>query len=100
MNPHLQQMLDEAEKDPLEEKIKMDKKLRIFFLCVWVPIKIAIAYFLIESYDFGIYIVIGYILFELESISGLNHINRNEIQLMFNNLERKRIENLQDNSNI
>ena len=67
----------------LEKEIKNDKRSRIFLLLIWVPIKIFIAYWIIATYDFGIYIVIGYIFYSLEDISGLQFLNRKEILLMF-----------------
>lgn len=85
MNPYLQNMLNQ---NPLEEEIKNDKRSRIFFLVIWVPIKIFIAYWLITNYDFGIYVVIGYILYNLENISGLQFLNRKEILLMFSKYEQ------------
>lgn len=75
--------------DPFIQKIKTYKQVKWVTLFTWVPVKLLIAYALIENFEFGLYIVIGYILFSLENISGLLFINSQESNHHFLTLYNK-----------
>ncbi len=64
--------------EPMLEKIEDYKKIRWFSIFTWVPVKIILAYVVIVNFDSGIYVILGYILFALESQSGLQFINAQE----------------------
>jgi hypothetical protein len=55
----------------------------------WVSIKLFIAYLLIQNLDYGIYIVLAYLIFQLESHTGLHFINTQESNTHFNNIYNK-----------
>jgi len=76
------------------QKVSDYRKARVKLSIVLVVIKLVIAYLVIEYIDFGLYIVIGYILYSLENLSGLQMINSQETNLQFNIL-RQRIEELE-----
>ena len=79
--------------DPLMLKIESYKQVKWIFIFAWVPIKLYVAYILIENLEYGLYIVIGYILFSLENISGLLLINSQEsnhhFSTLYNKLDKK-----------
>ncbi|MCP5170304.1 MAG: hypothetical protein H6999_11200 [Hahellaceae bacterium] len=54
---------------------------------MWALTKLAVAFLIIKYVDFGIYIVIGYMLFSLESISSLQYLNAHESNLQFSRLQ-------------
>ena len=64
--------------EPILEQIEDYKKIRWFSILTWVPIKILLAYVVIVNFDYGLYIVLGYILFALEGQSGIQFINAQE----------------------
>ena len=49
----------------------------------------AIAYALMTYVDFGVFIVIGYILYALENSTGIQFINSQEMDLQFNVLHQR-----------
>lgn len=64
-----------------KQKISDYRKTRNMLNIVWVAVKLTISFALITYFDFGIFIVIGYILYALENTSGLQFINTQEIDL-------------------
>jgi len=80
-----------------EERIDGLRKNKTMLNFVWVPIKLAIAYVLITYIDYGLFIVIGYILFALENYTGLQYINSQEVNLQLNVLHQK-IKELEGNN--
>ena len=75
----------EAEKQKIQDFRKLRNILNIFY----VALKLSLAYAIITYIDFGIFIVIGYILFSLESAIGLQFINSQEVDLQLNILHQK-----------
>ncbi len=69
------------------EKLKESKNFNIFF---WASIKIIIASILIYYFEFGIYIVIGYILFFIVNDSYYSLLNVKEGNVQFNKLYNKK----------
>jgi len=55
------------------------RQIMVFSSLIWAAIKLVVAYFLITEFDEGIFIVLGYILYSLESNSGLIYVNSQEI---------------------
>jgi hypothetical protein len=72
-----------------EEKIKKMKDAKLFSIFLWSSIKIAISIALIIYIDFGLYIVIGYIIYALENSTHSKHINNSELDLQLNILHQK-----------
>jgi len=74
-----------------EEKLRIDdyRKTRKLLNIVWVGVKLAIAFALISYVDFGIFIVIGYILYALENSSGIQFVNSQEMDLQLNILHQR-----------
>ena len=72
-----------------EEMRKSDRKniwrLNSF---LWSGIKLLLASVLMTQLDYGIYIVLGYVLYSLESNSGLLFINSQEITENLNEVHR------------
>ena len=75
----------EEEKEKVEDFRKKRKVMNI----LWVVIKLVIAYVLITYLDYGILIVVGYILYALESYKGLQFINTQETDLQLNILQQR-----------
>lgn len=80
-----------------QQKIAEYRRLRTYINIAWVAAKLAIAYALITYVELGIYIVIGYILYALETTAGLQFINSKEIDLQLNILNQ-RVEKLEGKS--
>jgi hypothetical protein len=72
-----------------EEKIKKLKDGKLFSVFLWSAIKIAISTALIIYTDFGLYVVIGYIIYALENSTHNKHINNSELDLQLNILHQK-----------
>jgi len=72
-----------------KQKIQDDRKNRKRLNIVWVFIKLGIAFALVSYIDYGIFIVIGYILYSLERHSGLQFINSQEIDLQLNLIHQR-----------
>jgi len=62
---------------------------RHFISIALTLIKVAVAIALIEYVEYGLYIVLGYLLYVIEDLSGLAFINRNEANLELNNLHQR-----------
>lgn len=71
------------------EKISIYRKTRKIHNIVWPAIRLAIAYALMTYVDFGVFIVIGYILYALENSTGIQFINSQEMDLQFNVLHQR-----------
>ncbi len=70
-------------------KIVEYRNRKVLFDILWVALKLAIAFALIEFLDYGIYIVIGYILYSVESCSSLLFINSQEVDLQLNAIHQR-----------
>jgi|APSaa5957512576_1039674.scaffolds.fasta_scaffold231632_1 hypothetical protein len=72
------------------ENLLMDgyKGGRVLLMFIWVPIKVAIASYLIYSFEFGIYIVAGYLIYSLEKVAGLQFINSQETNIQLSKLQQ------------
>lgn len=78
--------------------IKDFRKRRSILNIVFTLIKLLIAYALISYIDYGLFIVIGYLLYSLENTMGLQFINSQEIDLQLNMLNQ-RINELENDRN-
>ncbi len=88
--------------DVMMDKIEDYKKIKLLSYFTWLPLKLFIAYILIENVDFGLYIVLGYILFSLERQSSMQFINANEANYHFaaiNNKLDKKTNNMKNTDN-
>jgi len=72
-----------------QENIKKLKDSKLFSVFLWSVIKIAISIALIIYIEFGLYIVIGYIIYTLEHSTHSKHINNSELDLQLNILHQK-----------
>ena len=72
-----------------EQQIKKLLDAKFFSIAVWSAIKIAAAVFLIKYFEYGLYVVIGYIIYALESSMHLKHINNQQVDLQLNIIRRK-----------
>lgn len=72
-----------------EQKIKKLLDVKFFSMALWSAVKIAVAVLLIMYFEFGLYVVIGYILYALERSMHLKHINNQQIDLQLNIIHRK-----------
>lgn len=72
-----------------EQQIKKLLDAKLFSVALWSAIKIAVAVALIMYFEFGLYVVIGYILYALESSKHLKHINNQQIDLQLNIIHQK-----------
>ena len=82
--------------EDVQQKLQEHRKNRSILNIVFTAIKLTLAYALITYTDFGIFIVIGYILYALENNSGIQFINSQEIDLQLNILHQ-RINELESN---
>lgn len=64
------------------------RSVRRFATIMWATVKIAIAILLMAYTEFGVYIVIGYILYKIEYSSGLQFLNTQEIELELNTIKQ------------
>ena len=55
------------------------RQIMVFSSLLWAAIKLVVAYFLITEFDEGIFVVLGYILYSLESNSSLIYVNSQEV---------------------
>jgi len=67
-----------------QENIKKFKDGKFFSVFLWSAIKIAISTALLIYTDFGLYVVIGYIIYVLENSTHSKHINNSELDLQLN----------------
>lgn len=72
-----------------QAKIEKLKRAKLFSVSLWSVLKIAIAIPLMMYTDFGIYIVIGYLIFAIESSAHTRHLNTQELDLQLNILHQK-----------
>jgi hypothetical protein len=72
-----------------QEKIKRLKEAKLFSVSLWSALKAAIAIPLMIYIDFGIYIVIGYLIFVMEHSAHGRHLNNQELDLQLNILHQK-----------
>lgn len=72
-----------------EQQIKKLLDAKLFSVVLWSAIKIAVAVALIMHFEFGLYVVIAYILYALESSKHLKHINNQQIDLQLNIIHQK-----------
>lgn len=72
-----------------KQKICEYRKTRNMLNIVWLAVKLAIAFALVTYIDFGIFVVIGYVLYALERTSGLQFINTQEIDLQLNIINQR-----------
>ncbi|SNY43815.1 hypothetical protein SAMN06297280_0652 [Arsukibacterium tuosuense] len=72
-----------------EQQIKKLLDAKFFSIAFWSALKISVAVFLIIYFDFGLYVVIGYIIYALESSIHSKHINDQQIDLQLNIIHRK-----------
>ena len=81
-----------------QQRINDYRKTKKILNITWATAKLAVAYVLITYIDFGIFFVIGYILYAIENFSGLQFINSQEIDLQLNVLHQ-RINELEGKAN-
>ena len=72
-----------------QQKLAEYRKLRTYINIAWVIVKLAIVYVIITYLEFGIYIVIGYILYAIENTTGLQFVNSKEIDLQLNIINQR-----------
>lgn len=72
-----------------EQRIKKLLDAKFFSIAIWSAIKIAAAVFLIMYFEYGLYIVIGYVIYSLETLVHSKHINNQQIELQLNIVHRK-----------
>lgn len=72
-----------------KQQIETYKKLKTFNVLLFTIIKLVIAYFLITYLEYGIFIVLAYILYSLENISSYQFINNQETNFQLNILHEK-----------
>lgn len=72
-----------------EQQIKKLLDAKLFSVALWATAKIVVAIALIMYFEFGLYVVIGYILYALESSMHLKHINNQQIDLQLNIIHQK-----------
>lgn len=72
-----------------QSKIEQSKKMKIYNDLIWTGLKIVVAVPLIYFFDYGIYIVIGYLLYSLESNSSRAYINSEEANLHLNTFNER-----------
>ncbi len=70
---------------------QIDKEVRWVALIFWGSIKFVIAYLIIENIEYGLYIVVGYLLFSSENQQIFQHLNVKEgnyhFSMLYNKLE-------------
>lgn len=81
-----------------KQRISDYRKTRKILNIVWVGVKLTIAFALISYIDYGMFIVMGYILYALENNSGIQFINSQETDLQLNILHQ-RINQLENKDN-
>lgn len=84
----------------MNSSIENFKKSKNFSVSLWVTVKLVISCFLMYYFEYGIYIVIGYILFSIENTGFYHILNNKEADIHFNSLYAKKasiedIDNLQ-----
>lgn len=72
-----------------EQQIKKLLDAKLFSVALWSTAKIVVAIALIMYFEFGLYVVIGYILYVLESSMHLKHINNQQLDLQLNIIHQK-----------
>lgn len=72
-----------------KQQIETYKKSKTFNVLLFTIIKLVIAYFLISYLEYGIFIVLAYLLYLLENISSYQFINSQETNLQINILHEK-----------
>jgi len=72
-----------------EQRIASFRKNRTATTYLFAILKLVIAYGLITYIDFGLFIVIGYIFYALESASAIQFINSQETNLQLNVLNQR-----------
>lgn len=72
-----------------ERKINHLADARLFSVIMWSSIKILIATALVYYFSFGIYLVIGYLIFAIESAIHDKHLNNQQIDLQLNIIHQK-----------
>lgn len=72
-----------------KQQIETYKKSKTFNVLLFTIIKLVIAYFLITYLEYGIFIVLAYILYSLENISSYQFINNQETNFQLNILHEK-----------
>ncbi|MEN3157712.1 hypothetical protein ABC502_04925 [Alkalimonas sp. NCh-2] len=72
-----------------EQQIKKLLDAKFFSIALWSVIKVAVAVFLIMYFEYGLYVVIGYIIYILESSMHTKHINNQQVELQLNIIHRK-----------
>ena len=71
-----------------KEQNRLNKKVKILNIVLFTIIKLIIAYCLVIYLEYGLFIVIGYILYALENIANLQYVNSREINLQINILHQ------------
>lgn len=72
-----------------KEQNRLNKKVKILNIVLFTIIKLIIAYCLVTYLEYGLFIVIGYILYALENIANLQYVNSREINLQINILHER-----------
>ncbi len=72
-----------------KEQNRLNKKVKILNIVLFTIIKLIIAYCLVIYLEYGLFIVIGYILYALENIANLQYVNSREINLQINILHER-----------
>ncbi len=72
-----------------KEQNRLNKKIKILNIVLFTIIKLIIAYCLVTYLEYGLFIVIGYILYALENIANLQYVNSREINLQINILHER-----------
>jgi hypothetical protein len=83
-----------------KEQNRLNKKVKILNIVLFTIIKLIIVYCLVTYLEYGLFIVIGYILYALENIANLQYINSREINLQINILHERinKIKELKNNN--
>jgi len=72
-----------------QQKIIDFRKQRSILNIVFTTIKLLLSYALITYIDYGLFIVVGYVLYSLEKAISLQFINSQEIDLQLNIIHQK-----------
>ena len=56
---------------------------------LWVLVKLALSFVIIQYVDYGVYIVIGYLLYDIDMQSSMIFINSQEVDLHLNMINQR-----------
>ncbi|QYK06382.1 hypothetical protein [Shewanella zhangzhouensis] len=76
------------------KNIEYVRNNRVLLSIMWATIKLVLAFLIIKHFDYGLYVVLGYIFFSIESISSLQYLNAQEANLLFSNLHSSESTNI------